>query len=143
MGAVSIWNGGAEFGYFTEKQLAPMMEGTTRPADFATVKPYLTKTQYSQPLLSKEKQDAMNAVRTDLDTYADEMRAKFILGDVPFTQWDTYVTTMKKMGIEKLEKMFQDSLDSALRGGKQELVQKEQEDRYGRTFLLLFPLRKE
>jgi putative aldouronate transport system substrate-binding protein len=118
LGAMTIWQGGGEFGYYTDKHLSPMMEGSTRPADYKTVQPYLPKKQYALPLLSKEKQDQMNAVRTDLDTYTDEMRAKFISGDKSFDEWDAYVSTVKKMGLDKLEQIFQESLDDLLKKAK-------------------------
>ncbi|KRE64161.1 extracellular solute-binding protein [Paenibacillus sp. Soil750] len=118
LGSMTIWQGGGEFGYYTDKHLSPMLEGSTRPKDFKLVQPFLPKKQYALPLLSKEKQDQMNAIRTDLDTYTDEMRAKFISGDQSFAEWDAYVATLKKMGVDKLEKMFQESLDGLLKGGK-------------------------
>ncbi|MGG1515381.1 extracellular solute-binding protein [Paenibacillus oryzisoli] len=111
IGARTIWPGGMELGYYTEKQLAPMMEGTTRPTDFATVKDYVSKNYYALPLLSKEKQDQITALRTDIDTYIKEMQAKFILGEASLNDWGKYVDTLKKMGIDKLEMQYQEALN--------------------------------
>lgn len=38
-------------------------------------------------------------LETDLKKYVDEMTAKFIVGDVPFTEWDKYVSTIEKIGL--------------------------------------------
>ncbi|TVY08838.1 extracellular solute-binding protein [Paenibacillus cremeus] len=115
IGARTIWPGGMEPGYYTEKQLAPMMEGTTRPADFNTVKDYVTKNYHAMPLLSKEKQDQMTALRTDIDTFLKEMQAKFILGDASFDTWGKYTETLKKMGIDKLEAQYQDAMNTLVK----------------------------
>ncbi|TBL72395.1 extracellular solute-binding protein [Paenibacillus thalictri] len=115
VGARTIWPGGMEFGYYTEKQLSPMMEGTTRPDDFKTVKDYITKNHHSMPLLAKEKQDQINGLRTDIDTYIKEMQAKFIIGDASFDTWDKYKDTLKKMGIDKLEAQYQDALNTLVK----------------------------
>jgi putative aldouronate transport system substrate-binding protein len=115
MGARTIWPGGMELGFYTEKQLAPMMEGTTRPDDFNTVKDYVTKNYRPMPLLAKDKQDQITALRTDIDSYIKEMQAKFIIGDASFDTWSKYTDTLKKMGIEKLEAQYQDALNTLIK----------------------------
>lgn len=112
MGSRTIWPGGFELGYYTEQQTRPMMAGTSRPEDFEKVKAYLPKNYHSMPLVAKEKQDEINTLRTDIDTYIKEMQAKFILGDVPFSDWDKYTDTLKKMGIDKLQSLYQEALDT-------------------------------
>jgi len=46
---------------------------------------------------SKESASIMN----DINTYADEMMVKFILGTEPISNYDTYISTLKKMGIDR------------------------------------------
>ncbi|MFH5185293.1 extracellular solute-binding protein [Paenibacillus sp. TAB 01] len=115
LGARTIWPGGFELGYYTEKHVRPMMEGTSRPEDFETVKNYLPKNYHPMPLLAKEKHEQITAIRTDMDTYIKEMQAKFILGDVPISDWGKYTDTLKKMGIEKLEGMYQEALNTLIK----------------------------
>ncbi|UUZ79360.1 hypothetical protein LJK88_29860 [Paenibacillus sp. P26] len=39
--------------------------------------------------------------------YVDEMSTKFITGDAPFSQWDTYVATLKKMGLDRYMSIYE------------------------------------
>jgi putative aldouronate transport system substrate-binding protein len=34
------------------------------------------------------------------------MTTKFIVGDVPFTEWDNYVATLKKMGLDEYMNIY-------------------------------------
>jgi putative aldouronate transport system substrate-binding protein len=115
VGARTIWPGGFELGHFTEKHTRPMMEGTSRPEDFEKVKAYLPKNYRAMPLLSKEKQEQITTLRTDIDTYIKEMQAKFILGDMPMSDWGKYSDTLKKMGIDKLEGLYQEALNTLIK----------------------------
>lgn len=40
-------------------------------------------------------------IMNEVITYADEMMIKFILGTEPLSNWDAYVNTIKKMGIDR------------------------------------------
>jgi putative aldouronate transport system substrate-binding protein len=40
-------------------------------------------------------------IMSEVNTYADEMVVKFILGTEPLSNWDTYVNTIKQMGIDR------------------------------------------
>ena len=50
---------------------------------------------------------------TDLDSYVDQMRAKFITGVEPITDasWDAYVNQVKNMGLEDILKIKQAAYD--------------------------------
>jgi putative aldouronate transport system substrate-binding protein len=50
---------------------------------------------------------------TDIDTYINEMRAKFISGQEPLSNFDAYLTTLKTMGMDRLIEIRQLSLDAA------------------------------
>jgi putative aldouronate transport system substrate-binding protein len=47
----------------------------------------------------------------DLDSYVKEMEAKFIIGEAPLTQWDSYLANLKKMGVDEMSKVRQDAYD--------------------------------
>ncbi|MDD4140397.1 MAG: extracellular solute-binding protein [Eubacteriales bacterium] len=51
---------------------------------------------------------------TDIDTYINEMRARFISGQEPLENFDQYITTLKNMGMDRLIEIRQLSLDKAL-----------------------------
>jgi putative aldouronate transport system substrate-binding protein len=40
-------------------------------------------------------------IMSEVITYVDEMRIKFILGTEPLSNWNTYVDTIKRMGIDR------------------------------------------
>lgn len=48
---------------------------------------------------------------TDINNYVKQMRAKFITGVEPFSNWDDYVATLSKMGIEEVLKIKQAAYD--------------------------------
>jgi putative aldouronate transport system substrate-binding protein len=48
-------------------------------------------------------------LETIINTYAEEMIAKFILGTEPMSNWDNYVAEIKKLGIDKLVKYYNDT----------------------------------
>lgn len=48
---------------------------------------------------------------TDIGSYVAEMQMKFINGEEPLTNFDNYLDTLKKMGIENLIKLYQDAYD--------------------------------
>ncbi len=52
------------------------------------------------------------AAMADIETYVDEMVMKFITGRESFDNWDTYVSKVKEMGIEKVIGIYQDAVDT-------------------------------
>lgn len=67
-----------------------------------------TKMKYTS-----EESASMTQKQTDITSYVDQMRAKFITGVEPLTDasWDAYVNEIKKMGIEDLLKIKQAAYD--------------------------------
>jgi putative aldouronate transport system substrate-binding protein len=47
----------------------------------------------------------------DLDRYVEEMEAKFIIGEIPIGQWDSYLDNLKKMGADEMSKIRQAAYD--------------------------------
>ncbi len=48
----------------------------------------------------------------NMGTYISEMTYKFITGEEPLTNYDTYMETLQKMGIEKLIELYQQAYDN-------------------------------
>ncbi|GIN69691.1 ABC transporter substrate-binding protein [Bacillus sp. J14TS2] len=49
-----------------------------------------------------EESAEISAIMTDIDTYVEEMRAKFVTGKADIeTGWEEYVNSLKKMGIDR------------------------------------------
>lgn len=60
-----------------------------------------------------EESSIMTQKQTDITSYVDQMRAKFITGVEPLTDasWDAYVNEINKMGIDELLKIKQAAYD--------------------------------
>jgi len=85
----------------SEQQKALQIWTNTDAAEH--VLPPLTAT----PEESKDEANIMNEV----NTYAQEMYFKFIMGQEPLTNFDKYITQLKNLGIDKVIKMKQDALE--------------------------------
>lgn len=51
------------------------------------------------------------AIMNDVTTYVQEMHNKFVMGQVPMSEWDAYVARMKKMGVDDAIKIWQVIVD--------------------------------
>lgn len=60
---------------------------------------------------SAEDDNERRAVMADVETYVDEMVMKFITGREPLSNWDTYVSKVKDMGIDKVIDIYQKTID--------------------------------
>jgi putative aldouronate transport system substrate-binding protein len=73
------------------------------------------KPYYKDPLivlpLTKEEQEIKNTYWTDAMTYVNEMTAKFINGQEPLENFDSYVNSLNKMNIDELTNIYQQMYD--------------------------------
>lgn len=77
----------------------------------AMMVPYLPETVYLPPSFSQEETEAFVAIVQDLYKYRDEAVTKFILGEWSFSKWNEYCSTLDKIGLPKLEKLYQQAFD--------------------------------
>ncbi|KKI89642.1 family 1 extracellular solute-binding protein [Bacillus sp. SA1-12] len=61
--------------------------------------------------LTNEEQATVNSIEVDLQSYVEQMEAKFITGVEPLSNWDKYVKTIEDMNIEKYIQVYQDAYD--------------------------------
>ena len=74
--------------------------------DYINLPPYIT--------LSSEAAEVVTPIQTDIDTYVDSCLVKFIIGDMNFNgDYDTFVNTVKEMGIDQITQAYQDVYDAA------------------------------
>lgn len=64
---------------------------------------------YPLVYLTKEEQKEVNNIEVDLNSYVEQMEAKFITGVEPLSNWDNYVDTIEKMNIERYVEIHQDA----------------------------------
>jgi len=61
--------------------------------------------------LSPEKSADRSKIMRDINTYADEMTLKFIVGATPLSDFDKYIAQLKSMNIDDAIKITQDEYD--------------------------------
>lgn len=69
--------------------------------------------RYGYPLVyfSNDEQERLNVLDTDIKSYLEQMEAKFIAGDESLDNWENYVQTLEKMGLEEYVQIHQDAYD--------------------------------
>lgn len=63
---------------------------------------------------SSEDTQRLAVVSQDINTYVEDMRAKFITGNTSFDAWETYVNTITNMGLAEYTEIMQRGLDNYL-----------------------------
>ena len=58
-----------------------------------------------------EETKELNKIKTDLTTYLEEMKAKFILGKEPFENYEVFTATMRELGAERAAEIMQTAFD--------------------------------
>lgn len=53
----------------------------------------------------------INTIEMDLESYVEQMEAKFITGVEPISNWDNYVETIEGMNIDRYIEIYQDAYD--------------------------------
>ena len=68
-----------------------------------------TDTSLNMPLAqpTPEEGEELATIMNDIDTYVQEMHNKFVMGQAPMSDWDNYVSTIKRMGIDDALKTWQ------------------------------------
>ncbi|MGP4039284.1 extracellular solute-binding protein [Gracilibacillus sp. D59] len=88
----------SEFDLFIEKETQEKID------------PY-AETPFPLVYLTDEEQDTINTIEVDLESYVEQMEAKFITGVEPLSKWDEYIKTIENMNIEKYIQIHQDAYD--------------------------------
>jgi putative aldouronate transport system substrate-binding protein len=69
------------------------------------------KVPFPQVYLTMDEQNEVNTLRPDIDSYIEQMEAKFVSGENSFDEWDKYVKTLKGLGVDKLVEIHQAAYD--------------------------------
>ncbi|MFK7697290.1 ABC transporter substrate-binding protein [Paenibacillus sp. HJGM_3] len=80
------------------------------------IKPTFPKELWPEFTYSATEMSEFKALETDLGTYVDEMMAKFVKGTVPFSEWDNYAATLKKMGLDRYLKIYEAAYERYKKG---------------------------
>ncbi|WP_282939712.1 extracellular solute-binding protein [Paenibacillus sp. RC67] len=87
---------------YKQQDDAPAIWGAT-DAEKHTIPLFLT------PTIEESKE--LGKIINDVTNYKEEMFVKFVVGKEPLDNYDTYVAQIKKLGIERAVKIYQDALD--------------------------------
>lgn len=62
--------------------------------------------------LTPEQQTEVTTLSSDLTTYVRQMEAKFVTGAESLDNWDSYVQTVKKMGGDRMQEIYQEAYNT-------------------------------
>ncbi|WNQ09461.1 extracellular solute-binding protein [Paenibacillus aurantius] len=99
------WPGGSYPGYVTKKYFKAVDEETNN--QHKVLGDSLPKENWPAFTYTVEESDQMKTLWTDLNTYIDGMTVKFITGAAPFSEWDNYTATVKKMKVDEYMKLYE------------------------------------
>lgn len=68
---------------------------------------------HAMPLvtLTAEEAEEKNSILNDVDTYMWEMLYSFIMGTIDISEYDTYISNMKQLGVDRMVEIQQQALD--------------------------------
>ncbi|MFC4810995.1 ABC transporter substrate-binding protein [Paenibacillus sp. GCM10023250] len=76
----------------------------------AKLKP-IGKAPFPNVYLTNDEQTEATTLLSDLDTYVQQMEAKFVTGQEPLSNWDKYIAQIKKMGGDRIAELYQGAYD--------------------------------
>jgi putative aldouronate transport system substrate-binding protein len=83
--------------YFEQYMALP--EQKAGPGNWGIKEPFKHRLPPITPTPEESREFAQ--IMNEINTYADEMVTKFILGTEPLTSWDSYISTIRRMGIDR------------------------------------------
>lgn len=89
-------------GYTNEKQQDSLVIWECTDGDFRVMPPLS---------LTAEETAEMSALLTDIDTYTSESRLNFIYGNTPLDAYDSFVSTLQSLGIDRCIEIYQAAYD--------------------------------
>jgi putative aldouronate transport system substrate-binding protein len=78
---------------------------------FEALEPYLPEIRYAPPMFDEATAQQVNILRNDIDKYIEEQSTKFIVGALSFDKWGEFQSTLEKMNVAELEKLYQEAYD--------------------------------
>ncbi len=72
---------------------------------------YMPEEVWPEFKFTKEENDRMFALRSDIESYVVEMRDQFIAGKISFEQWDEYISRLNQMDLNEYMGIIQTSYD--------------------------------
>jgi len=73
--------------------------------------PYLAEEPWPFFFYEDDEQDRLDSIGTDLSKYVGEMEAAFVTGEKDFSEWDEYLETLDKIGLEEYMEIQEAALE--------------------------------
>ncbi|HOJ11110.1 MAG TPA: extracellular solute-binding protein [Clostridiales bacterium] len=81
-------------------------------AELEVYKPYIGNNYLPDVIFTAEQTAKLANLKTDIFEYMNTMQARWITGDGSIEkEWDSYISELKKMGLDDLQKVYQDAYD--------------------------------
>lgn len=75
------------------------------------IEPFVPEEIWPRFTFTDEENKVLQSVGQDVTKYVEEMRDKFITGDADLSDWDNYVETVKKNGLDQVMEVYQSAFD--------------------------------
>lgn len=113
VGQYLIWPGGYYPGFVTQKYFKGAEGLPTSVENAKKAEPYVIPQDKVWPPFNftADEQSELTGIQTDIHTYVDEMRDKFISGNESFDNWDHYVANLQKMGLDRYLSIYQSAAE--------------------------------
>ncbi len=85
--------------------------------NYELYRPYLNDEIWPRPYMSADVTTRISELRTDIFTTVDQKKAEWITGKADIeADWDAYCESLKKMGVDELVSLMQESYDTYMAG---------------------------
>ncbi|KAB8136771.1 extracellular solute-binding protein [Gracilibacillus oryzae] len=95
------WMGGSYPGYVQEKYFKGSESLPSSLAVGEKVAPNAPEEIWNSFNYTEEELQFKQSTASDMHTYISEMEAGFVSGDIPFSEWDSYVEQVESMGLDQ------------------------------------------
>lgn len=92
--------------YFTGAETTPEALAATE-----ALEPDVLQDPWPEVKHTDEELNKLRGFGNDIEKYVEEMRDKFISGNEPFSNWDSYVETLENMGLEEYVEIKADAIE--------------------------------
>jgi len=111
LGRYVAWSGGGNPSVADDKHFGNHLIPKITVDAANALLPYTPKEIWGSLTYTPEETKKLSVLQQDIDTYVDDMTAKFVTGQESFDKWDEYVATIERMGLSEYKKIVQVALD--------------------------------
>jgi putative aldouronate transport system substrate-binding protein len=110
IGRFSFWPGAGAPQWINEiNGIAVLSEATLRAQ--VALDPFIQPQILPPPLFDLDTAERLSILQGDIHTFMNHSVSQFIRGEMSFDEWDTYVATLYRIGIEEWVAIYQNVLD--------------------------------